>query len=435
MKRNISTELKHFWKLLGPGLITGASDDDPSGIATYSQAGAAFGLSTLWTGLLAFPLMAAIQQMCAKIGLVTSLGLTGALKKHYPRPVLYLMLLFSFPAIVMNIGADIAGMGAVGNLLFPSIDATFFSVFFTMLLLVLIVYLPYLKIAATLKYLCIVLLVYLIVPFMYDQDWGLIAKKTFIPTLEFNKEFVAILVGILGTTISPYLFFWQATMEVEEMKHKNHLVVNKRIINEMKQDVDFGMTFSGLVMYFIILTTGTVLYNGGVHQIDTVEQAAIALKPLAGNLAYLLFAIGVIGTGLLAIPVLSGALSYIITETFGWEQGLDKKFHEAKAFYVVIAISLVLGLSLNYIGISPIKALIYTAILYGMTAPVLIAIILHISNNKSIMGDYTNTLKANIFGFMALIINDISFFGVALLAIYRFELIIKSVCNNILQSL
>jgi NRAMP (natural resistance-associated macrophage protein)-like metal ion transporter len=404
MKRNISTELKHFWKLLGPGLITGASDDDPSGIATYSQAGAAFGLSTLWTGLLAFPLMAAIQQMCAKIGLVTSLGLTGALKKHYPRPVLYLMLLFSFPAIVMNIGADIAGMGAVGNLLFPSIDATFFSVFFTMLLLVLIVYLPYLKIAATLKYLCIVLLVYLIVPFMYDQDWGLIVKKTFIPTLEFNKEFVAILVGILGTTISPYLFFWQATMEVEEMKHKNHLVVNKRIINEMKQDVDFGMTFSGLVMYFIILTTGTVLYNGGVHQIDTVEQAAIALKPLAGNLAYLLFAIGVIGTGLLAIPVLSGALSYIITETFGWEQGLDKKFHEAKAFYVVIAISLVLGLSLNYIGISPIKALIYTAILYGMTAPVLIAIILHISNNKSIMGDYTNTLKANIFGFMALII-------------------------------
>jgi NRAMP (natural resistance-associated macrophage protein)-like metal ion transporter len=404
MKRNISTKLKHFWKLLGPGLITGASDDDPSGIATYSQAGAAFGLSTLWTGLLAFPLMAAIQQMCAKIGLVTSLGLTGALKKHYPRPVLYLMLLFSFPAIVMNIGADIAGMGAVGNLLFPSIDATFFSVFFTMLLLVLIIYLPYLKIAATLKYLCIVLLVYLIVPFMYDQDWGLIAKKTFIPTLEFNKEFVAILVGILGTTISPYLFFWQATMEVEEMKHKNHLVVNKRIINEMKQDVDFGMTFSGLVMYFIILTTGTVLYNGGVHQIDTVEQAAIALKPLAGNLAYLLFAIGVIGTGLLAIPVLSGALSYIITETFGWEQGLDKKFHEAKAFYVVIAISLVLGLSLNYIGISPIKALIYTAILYGMTAPVLIAIILHISNNKTIMGDYTNTLKANIFGFMALII-------------------------------
>lgn len=401
---NISSKLKRFWKLLGPGLITGASDDDPSGIATYSQAGAAFGLSTLWTGLLAFPLMAAIQQMCAKIGLVTSLGLTGTLKKHYPRPVLYLMLLFSFPAIVMNIGADIAGMGAVGNLLFPTIDATFFSVFFTMLLLILIIYLPYLKIAAILKYLCIVLLVYLVVPFLYKQDWLLVIKSTFVPTLEFNKEFVGILVGILGTTISPYLFFWQATMEVEEMKHKNQIVVNKKIISEMQQDVDFGMTFSGLVMYFIILTTGTVLYNAGVHQIDTVEQAALALKPLAGNLAYLLFAIGVIGTGLLAIPVLSGSLSYIITETFGWEHGLDKKFHEAKAFYVVIAISLVLGLSLNYVGISPIKALIYTAILYGMTAPVLIAIILHISNNKSVMGEYTNSLKANIFGFAALLI-------------------------------
>lgn len=412
-KKQVVNKLKRFWQLLGPGLITGASDDDPSGIATYSQAGAAYGLSTLWTGLLAFPLMAAIQQMCAKIGLVTSLGLTGALKKNYPRPVLYLMLLFSFPAIVMNIGADIAGMGAVGNLLFPSIDATFFSVFFTVLLLVLIIYLPYLKIAAILKYLCIVLLVYLVVPFLYDQDWGLIVKNTFVPNLEFNKEFVGILVGILGTTISPYLFFWQATMEVEEMKHKNHLVVDKKIISDMKQDVDFGMTFSGLVMYFIILTTGTVLYNGGIHQIDTVEEAAIALKPLAGNLAYLLFAIGVIGTGLLAIPVLSGSLSYIITETFGWEQGLDKKFHEAKAFYAVIAVSLVLGLSLNYIGISPIKALIYTAILYGLTAPVLIAIILHICNNKKVMGQFTNSRKSNILGFSALIIMTIA--AVALL--------------------
>lgn len=401
----ITNKLSRFWKILGPGLITGASDDDPSGIATYSQAGASFGLATLWTGLIAFPLMASIQQMCAKIGLVTSLGLTGALKKNYPRPILYIMLLFSFPAIIMNIGADIAGMGAVGNLLFPSIEATFFSVFFTVILLILIIYLPYQKIAASLKYLCIVLLVYLIVPFLYKQDWLLVLKSTFIPTIKFNKEFISILVGILGTTISPYLFFWQATMEVEEMNHKKkHLMVDKKIINEMKQDVDFGMSFSGLVMYFIILTTGTVLYNGGVHQIDTVEQAAMALKPLAGDLAYLLFAIGVIGTGLLAIPVLSGSLSYIISETFGWEQGLDKKFHEAKAFYMVIAISLVLGLSLNYIGISPIKALIYTAILYGLTAPVLIAIILHICNNKKVMGDLTNSRTSNILGFSALVI-------------------------------
>ena len=403
--KKFSQKLNNLWKKFGPGLITGASDDDPSGIATYSQAGAAYGLSTLWTSILAFPLMAAIQQMCARIGLVTSQGLTGTLKKHYPRPVLYMMLLFSFPAIVLNIGADIAGMGAVGNLLFPAIDATFFSVFFTLLLLGLIIYLPYLKIAAILKYLCIVMLVYFIVPFLYHQDFTAILKATVIPTLTFDKKFMAILVGILGTTISPYLFFWQASVEVEEMKHKkNHLVVNKKIIHDMQQDVDFGMTFSGFVMYFIILTTGTVLFNSGIHQIDTVEQAAMALKPLAGDLAYLLFAIGVIGTGLIAIPVLSGSLSYSFTETFGWEQGLDKKFHEAKGFYVIIAISLILGLSLNYVGISPIDALIYTAILYGITAPVLIAIILHISNNKAIMGQHVNGITANILGGLALVI-------------------------------
>lgn len=417
MKKN--NKLVRFWKILGPGLITGASDDDPSGIATYSQAGAAYGLTTLWTSIIAFPLMAAIQQMCAKIGLVTSQGLTGALKTNYPKPILYLMLLFSFPAIVMNIGADIAGMGAVGNLLFPKIEAIYFSIFFTVLLMVLIVYLPYQKIAQTLKYLCVVLLVYLIVPFLYKQDWLDVAKNTFIPTIQFNKEFISVLVGILGTTISPYLFFWQASMEVEEMAHKKrHLIVNKRIISDMKQDVDFGMSFSGIVMFFIILTTGTVLFKGGIHQIDTVEQAAVALKPLAGNFAYLLFAIGVIGTGLLAIPVLSGSLSYIITETFGWEQGLDKKFHEAKAFYIVMAISLILGLSLNYIGISPVQALIYTAILYGMTAPVLIAIILHISNNKKVMGKFTNSRLSNILGFAALFIMS---FAAIVLIYLQFE--------------
>jgi NRAMP (natural resistance-associated macrophage protein)-like metal ion transporter len=398
-------KLAKFWKMLGPGLVTGASDDDPSGIATYSQAGAAFGLSTLWTAIIAFPLMSAIQKMCAKIGLVTEQGLTGTLKKHYPRPVLYLMLLFSFPAIILNIGADIAGMGAVGNLLFPSIDASFFSVFFTVLLLGLIIYLPYAKIASILKYLCIAMLVYFIVPFLYKQDFLAIAKATVIPKIEFTKEFMAILVGILGTTISPYLFFWQASMEVEEMQHKKkHVIVNKKIISEINNDVDFGMTFSGFVMYFIILTTGTVLYNAGIRQIDTVEQAAQALRPLAGDFAYLLFATGVIGTGLIAIPVLSGSLSYIFAETFGLPQGLDKKFHQAKGFYAVIAISLILGLSLNYVGISPIQALIYTAILYGVTAPVLIAIILHISNNKEIMGEFVNDRMTNVLGILALII-------------------------------
>jgi len=409
--KNTSNKLIRFWKILGPGLVTGASDDDPSGIATYSQAGAAYGLSTLWTALITFPLMASIQEMCARIGLVTSHGLAGTLKSHYSKPVLYLMLLFSFPAIVMNIGADIAGMGAVGNMLFPSIKATYFSIGFTILLLVLIVYLPYQKFALVLKYLCLLLLVYLIVPFLYKQDWVEVLKSTFIPTIKFDKNFLSILVAILGTTISPYLFFWQATMEVEGQKTKNRkklLIVNKRIIREMRQDVNFGMLFSNFVMFFIILTAGSVLFNGNIHKIETVEQAARALKPLAGNASYLLFAAGIIGTGLLAIPVLSGSLSYIITESFGWKEGLDKKFFQAKAFYLIIFISLIMGLSLNYIGISPIKALIYSAILYGLTAPVLIAIILHISNNKKIMGKNTNGITSNILGFLALILMSLA---------------------------
>lgn len=394
-----------FWSKLGPGLITGASDDDPSGIATYSQAGAQFGMSTLWTALLTFPLMASIQEMCARIGMVTSQGLTGTLKKHYPRPVLYLMLVFSFPAIVMNIGADIAGMGAVGNLLFPSIDASYFSVLFTFILLVLIIYLPYTKIAAVLKYLCVALLVYLVVPFFVKQNWLAIAKATFLPTIRFDKDFINIFVAILGTTISPYLFFWQATMEVEDMKHRrHHIIVDKKNIRDMKNDVNVGMLFSNMVMWFIILTAGTVLFNGGIHQIDTVEQAAQALQPLAGKHAYWLFSIGVIGTGLLAIPVLSGSLSYIFCETFGWKEGLDNKFHEARPFYIIIAISLIIGLSLNYVGINPVKALIYSAILYGLTAPVLIAIILHICNNKKVMKEFTNSRKSNIMGIITLVL-------------------------------
>lgn len=398
-KRRVAIKIKRFWKILGPGLITGASDDDPSGIATYSQAGAQFGLSTLWTAFITFPLMASVQEMCARIGMVTSLGLTGTLKKNYPRSILYLMVLFSFPAIVLNIGADIAGMGAVANLIIPSVHAIYFSILFTIILLVAIIYFPYQKIASILKYLCIILLVYLIVPFLSKQDWPLILQRTFVPTIHFNKEFIAILVAVLGTTISPYLFFWQATMEVEDMKHKKKLlVVNNNLIHKMKLDVDFGMLFSNIVMFFIILTTGTVLFNGGIHQIDTVEQAAKALEPLAGEGAYYLFAIGVIGTGFLAIPVLSGSLSYIISETFGWEEGLDKKFSEAKPFYLVIVISLVIGLLINYIGISPIQALIYSAILYGLTSPVIIAIVLHISNNKSVMREFTNGKWSNILG-------------------------------------
>lgn len=410
---------KNFWSRLGPGLITGASDDDPSGIATYSQVGASFGLSALWTALVTFPLMAAVQEMCARIGIVTKEGLTGTLRKNYPRWVLYTMLLFSVPAIVMNIGADIASMGAVGNMLFPSIHAGFFSVAFTLGLLYMMIYFSYRKFSAILKYLCLSLLVYLIVPFLYKQDFSAILGATFVPKIKWNGEYLNLLVAILGTTISPYLFFWQANMEAEEIKqHKNYLIVDKRIINDMRIDIDSGMLFSNIVMFFIMLTSGTVLFNSGLHHIDTVEEAARALKPLAGQNAYLLFAIGVIGTGCLAIPVLSGSVSYIFAETFGFSNGFDKKYHEAKAFYIVIAISLLVGLSLNYIGISPIQALIYSAVLYGLTAPVLIGIILHISNNKTVMKENVNGKISNWLGILTLIL-----MGLAAIALLYFQFI------------
>ncbi|GAC1381756.1 MAG: divalent metal cation transporter [Hymenobacter sp.] len=394
--------LRRLLRNLGPGLITGASDDDPSGIATYSQAGAAFGLATLWTALLTFPLMAAMQEMCARIGLVTQRGLAGTLRKHYPRWVLYGLLVFTFPAIVLNIGADLEGMGAVAHLLVPRVPTFAFSVGFTAIMLVTIVVYPYQQIASILKWLCSALLLYLVVPFIVKQNWANVAKHTFIPEIQFTKDFAGMLVAILGTTISPYLFFWQANMEAETMNHKSvvdghgkRVLVNQRLLHSMQYDVNVGMFCSNLVMFFIILTAGVVLFPAGLHQIDTVEQAASALKPLAGESAYLLFAAGVIGTGLLAIPVLAGCLAYATAETFHWREGLDRKFSQAPAFYGTILVSLVAGVLLDLLGISPIQALLYTAILYGLTAPLMIGIVLHLANNKAVMGEHVNGRVSN----------------------------------------
>ncbi len=398
-----------FWRNLGPGLVTGASDDDPSGIATYSQAGAMFGLSTLWTSLISYPLMVAVQEMCARIGIVTRKGLTGVLKEHYSKPVLYGMILLSVPAIILNIGADIQAMGAVTNMLFPSVGAHWASVFFTLLLLVSMVLLPYRKVASILKYLCLSLLLYLVVPFMVHLDFREVLWHTLVPEIHFEKNYIAILVGILGTTISPYLFFWQTSMEVEEVgQRRNTIVVDKRLITGMRQDVDFGMFLTCLVFFFIILTTGSVLFKEGVHDINTVQDAAQALRPLAGDSAYWLFAIGVIGTGMLAIPVLAGAVSYIFAETFDWEEGLNKKYYEAKGFYGVITVSLLLGLSLEFTGVSPIDALILSAVLYGVTAPFLIAMVLLISNNKDIMGSFVNGKWSNFFGGLACVLMTVA---------------------------
>lgn len=395
--------IKKIWRKLGPGLITGSSDDDPSGIATYSQAGAGFGLATLWTAFITYPLMYCIQEMCARIGIVTGYGLISVTKKYTHKFFLYLVLLICFPAVTFNIAADLAAMGAVANLLLPFIPIFAFSFLFVIVLLSALIFFRYRKIAYLLKWLCISLIAYIIVPFLVKQNWSEVLLATFIPYIEWNKEFIYILVAILGTTISPYLFFWQTNMSIEERNHKSEQT-DKKEITDMKTDVNIGMLFSNIVMFFIILTAGTVLFPAGITQIETVKEAALALKPLAGEFAHLLFALGIIGTGFLAIPVLAGCLGYLFAEAFDWKRGLDKKLREAKGFYSVMLASMGIALLLNTFGLNPIKSLIYAAILYGFITPFLVALILYFANSKKIMGRFVNGKLANFLGFVTLLL-------------------------------
>lgn len=404
-----SKRLQRIWRKLGPGFITGASDDDPSGIATYSQAGAQFGLSTLWTAFLTYPLMWGIQEMCARIGIVSEHGLTTIIKKYYSRFILFSILTLLAPAILFNIAANLAGMTAVAHLLIPSISPIFFSLAFLSLLTLALIFYSYKKFATSLKWLCLSLLVYLLVPFSIEQNWKEITLATILPTVKWNKEFFMILLAILGTTISPYLFFWQTSMSLESKLHNPDLSLEKHI-QDMRIDVNIGMFLSNIVMFFIILTTGSVLFPQGMTHIATVKEAAEALKPLAGNLAYLLFALGIIGTGFLALPILAACLGYIFGEAFNWERGIDKRPKEAKRFYLILIGALWIGFAINSFGIDPIKSLIYTALFYGMAAPILIGLLLHICNNPKIMGPFTNTRFSNILGGLALLLMSGSFF-------------------------
>lgn len=397
--------ITRFWRRIGPGIVTGASDDDPSGIATYSQAGAKFGFSLLWTALLSYPLMFVIQAMCARIGIVCASGLTEVIKKHYSKTFVFGVILLVIPGIILNIAANLAGMSAVANLLFPAIPKLIFNLFITLLLIFGIIFFSYEKIANTLKYFTFILLAYFIVPFLVKLDWKQALWSTFIPTFHMSKEYLSLLVAVFGTTISPYLFFWQASMSLE---HHNHGTISKLTdVRYMNMDVNMGMLASNLAMYFIILTTGAVLFPQGITNIETVEQAASALKPLAGNLAYLIFAVGILGVGFIALPVLGGCVGYIFAELFDWKKGLDKKLNKAPEFYMMIILSLALGFFINVFGIDPIKSLIVTAIVYGITAPIFIAIIIHICNNKKIMGKYTNNLIFNILGWATFCIMSI----------------------------
>ena len=405
MLRKIKKTLSKF----GPGIITGASDDDPSGIATYSMAGAAAGYGLLWTALFTFPLMSTIQEMCARIGVVTQKGLAGNIRAHFKsKSFLYFLAFLIIVANTINIGADLAGMAAATKLLLP-INPLLIAIVMTTLIIILMVRFPYRVIASNLKWLTFALFAYVASALVTKQDWTNIIFNTFVPTIGFNKQSITLLVAILGTTISPYLFFWQTSEEVEEIKeiekekHKN-IVVTKHELKQVAEDVDVGMFFSNLVMFAIIATTASTLHRFGVSEIETASDAAKALEPIAGKAASLLFTLGIVGTGMLAIPVLAGSAAYAVSEIFGWQEGLNKSFRQAKPFYAIIIFSTLIGFLMNFVQINPFKALFYTAVIYGLISPILILFILLIANNENVMGKYKNKITTNILGILTLII-------------------------------
>lgn len=405
---------KSFFKSLGPGLITGASDDDPSGIATYSQAGAQFGFGTLWLALFQLPLMIVIQEMCARIGLVTGSGLAGIMKKRYSKKTVYPIISLLLIANTINIGADIGAMSASVKLVLPQLPIVIVTILFTALVICAEIFIPYKKYVTILKYLTLSLLAYVITAFVVGGNWNEILVSSVIPHFEFTPTFVMLFVAIFGTTISPYLFFWQTSEEAEEDVAKNKIkeigegkpITQKKEIALMRKDVAIGMGFSQAIMWFIIITTAGTLHVHGLTDISTADEAAQALEPLvktfphAGELSKTIFALGIIGTGLLAIPVLAGSSAYALSEEFGWKEGLSKKFKQAKGFYLIIAASTVVGLWVNFADIDPIKALIYAAVINGIIAVPLLVLIMKIGNDKQILETRTNGRISNIAGWI-----------------------------------
>lgn len=403
--------IKKFLKLLGPGFITGASDDDPSGIATYAQTGAIFGYSQVWTAIYSFPFMTTIQEMSGRIGVITGKGLAGVIRHHYSRKLLYFTVTLLLVANVVNIGTDLGAMAASLQLII-NLPFLLLLVVITLLTLILEIFVSYKVYSKYLKYLTFSLFAFIAVALVLQQDWRQIAISSIIPNISFSTEYLLNIVAILGTTISPYLFFWQAGEEVEEEIQAGKLRimgqgvpnVTKRDIKILRRDTTLGMFFSNLVMFFIIITFAATFANSGFAEIQTASQAATALEPIAGNFAFLLFALAIVGTGLLAVPVLAGSASYALSETLGWKEGLYRKFTKAKGFYGVIAVAILIGFLINFTPIPPFKMLYYTAVLNGLIAPPLLFLILLIGNNKEIMGKYTNSIFANIFGLVLAII-------------------------------
>lgn len=409
----MSQKKKSWLRRLGPGFITGAADDDPSGIVTYTQVGAQFGFGQLWTAFFTFPLMMAMQEMVGRIGMVSGRGITDIVRRIFPKWVLLLFVSLILVANTINIGTDLGAMAEVTRLIFPQIPFAVLAIGFTALILFLEIFISYQTYAKLLKWFALALFSYVVTLFLVTQNWAELWVNVVTPHFQLSKPFMLTLVAILGTTISPYLFIWQANEEVEEEIAEGRSTLKKRSgateqeIKNMRRDTAIGMLFSQIIMFCIIATAGSAFFKNGIFDIQSAGQAAQTLQPLAGHWASYIFALGVIGTGLLAIPVLSASASYAFSEAFGWKEGLYRKFKQAHGFYGVITFATLLGLMINFVGINPIKALIWTAVLNGIVTPPLILIIVKIANDKKIMGKHVNGVWSNLLGGATFLVTSI----------------------------
>lgn len=405
--------LKNLFSGLGPGVITGASDDDPSGILTYLQAGAIMGFKSLWMALLTLPLMYGIQEMCARIGFVTKKGLIKIIKENFSPLVLYPLAFISVIVIIINLGADLLAIGVVLESLFD-VSRIFWLVISSLTVLLFTIFLSYRRFASLLKWLAFFLLFYVIAVFCMQVNWQEALLHTFWPVFAWNKNSVMILTAILGTTISPYLFFWQTSEEVEEReektreRHLKRFIVTKHELKDLKKDTFWGMFFSNFVTWFIIAGAAQMAASHGLKEITSFDDAALVLKPLLGNFAYLIFSLGIIGTGFLTVPVLGGCVGYILSEIFNFNEGMNKTFRQAKGFYLAIALATILGMLLSVFKINPIQLLIYTAVLYTLITPFIILVILKIGNDKKILKNNINSKRSNFLGVATLLLTLIA---------------------------
>ena len=406
--------LDRFKKSIGPGVVTGIADDDPSGIATYAQTGAMFGFAQLWLALFSFPFMVVVQEMCGRIGMVTGKGLAQIIRLHYSKKILFFIVAVLCIANIFNIGADLSAMAASAQLVYNA-PFYFWLIGLTIVTLVVEVMVPYPTYVKVLKYFAATVLAYVVSAFVIKQDWSSIAMSTIVPHFEFNKAYLLNIIAMLGTTISPYLFFWQADEEIEEELESGKLrfmgrgvpKITKDDVKQMRSDTIVGMFLSNLITFFVITTSASTLHANGIFTVTSASDVAEALRPLAGDYATIIFALGIIGTGMLAVPVLAGSAAYAIAESFGWKEGLGKTFPQAKGFYSVIILATLIGASFSFTSIDPMIVLYYAAILNGLLAPPLLIIILLIANNKKILGEYTNKKITNILGWTITIIMSV----------------------------